>query len=61
MGEVLNQGRENEELKESYVAPEVMRIKLFGDEMAVTACKSIMVASGVCKNGSVFVNLGQGS
>jgi hypothetical protein len=61
MGEVLNQGMENEERKESYEAPEVTRIRLFGDEMAVTACKSTMISQYVCNLDGSFINLNQGS
>ena len=61
MGEAVNQNMENGDEKEFYAAPEVTRIRLFGDEMVCGACKSVMVADNVCKNGVVFINLGKGS
>jgi hypothetical protein len=47
--------------KEPYEPPEVTRIRLTGDEIAVTGCKAVMVGADVCRNGSHLINKNQGS
>ena len=61
MGKILNQSMKNGKLKESYAAPEVTRIRLFGDEMVCGACKSVPLETFICQNGPIIVNRDIGS
>jgi hypothetical protein len=47
--------------KEPYEPPVVRKVKLVPDEVAVTGCKSNMVTTTICRNGSVLVNFNRGS
>jgi hypothetical protein len=47
--------------KEPYEPPVVRKVKLVPDEVAVTGCKSNMVTTTICRNGSVLVNFSRGS
>jgi len=47
--------------RNAYEAPDVRKVKLSGEEMASTGCKSTMVGVEVCNYGSLFVNRLQGS
>jgi hypothetical protein len=48
-------------VKEPYEPPAVRKVKLVPDEVAVTGCKSNMVAATVCRNGSLLTNFNRGS
>ncbi len=47
--------------REPYEPPAVRKVKLVPDEVAVTGCKSNMIAPTVCHNGSRLVNFTRGS
>jgi hypothetical protein len=48
-------------VREPYEPPVVRKVKLVPDEVAVTGCKSNMIAPTVCRNGSRLVNFNRGS
>jgi hypothetical protein len=48
-------------VREPYEAPAVRKVKLVPDEIAVTGCKSNIIALNVCRNGSKLVNFSKGS
>lgn len=52
---------EKHEKKEEYETPQIYRIKLAPDELAVTGCKASGPSPGVCNNGGVLVNKEFGS
>ena len=48
-------------VREPYEPPMVRKVKLVPDEIAVTGCKSNMIAPTVCRKGSLLVNFNRGS
>jgi hypothetical protein len=61
MSKNIERNVENPSIKEPYEPPEVIRIRLFAEEMASGACKSIMVGTLVCQRGGILFNVTQGS
>jgi hypothetical protein len=48
-------------VREPYEPPTVRKVKLVPDEVAVTGCKSNIIALNVCRNGARLVNFSKGS
>jgi len=43
--------RERENRKQAYVPPQVRKVKLVPDELAVAGCKSNMITPTLCRRG----------